>query len=72
MKESQKKANSKYLAKFDEFRIRMPKGKRAEYQAVAALTGESMNALILRLLEEEKEWRTAIAEGEKEAEIQSE
>ena len=50
--ESQKKASMKYLAeKTDEVRIRVPKGKKAEYQKQAQKYGLSLTAYITKLVE---------------------
>lgn len=48
--EQRKEANGRYLAKFDEIRIRMPKesGLKEAIAAHAQSRGESVNAFILR------------------------
>ena len=52
--ESQKNAIYKHLAeKTDRMDIRMPKGKKEEYKALAEKRGKSLNGLILELLENE-------------------
>ncbi len=51
--EASKKAVKKYLAKFDEIKIRVPKGKRDAYKALADAENVSLNQLIVNLLEEE-------------------
>lgn len=52
--ESQKNAIYKHLAeKTDRMDIRMPKGKKEEYKALAERKGKSLNGLILELLENE-------------------
>ncbi len=52
--EAQKKAIQKHLAeKTDRMDIRMPKGKKEEYKALAERRGKSLNGLILELLENE-------------------
>lgn len=53
--ESQKNASKKYLEKFDEVRIRMPKGKREQIKQHATEQGESMNAFVIRAIEETME-----------------
>lgn len=45
--EAQKKASVKYLEKLDEIRIRMPKGRKDNIKANAAVQGESMNQYII-------------------------
>lgn len=53
--EAQKKASIKYLAeKTDNIQIRVPKGKKAEYKAQAEAHGMSLNAYIVKLLENDK------------------
>lgn len=52
--EQRKEANGRYLAKFDEIRIRMPKeaGIKDAIAAHAESRGESVNAFILRAVEQ--------------------
>lgn len=51
--EAQKRATDKYLKEnTDLIRIRVPKGKKAEYQALADKHGKSLTAYISDLLEE--------------------
>lgn len=51
--EAQKNAIYKHLSeKTDRMDIRMPKGKKEEYRALAERKGKSLNGLILELLEE--------------------
>lgn len=53
--EAQKKASIKYLSeKTDDIRIRVPKGKKAEYKAQAEARGMSLNAYIIKLMEADK------------------
>lgn len=48
------KANRKYNEKaYDRISVTVPKGKKEEISAAAARTGESVNGLINRLLEEQ-------------------
>lgn len=50
---AQQKAVSKYMkANYDEIKIRIPKGQKEAVQAYAQEKGESVNALIWRLLQE--------------------
>ena len=51
MTESQKKANSKYHAKLDEIKIRVPAGKKDIYKSLAEKHGMSLNAFIVSLIE---------------------
>lgn len=52
--EAQLRANAKHLASLDEFKVRVPKGKKDEYKAQAAEKGLSLNAYIIKLLEADK------------------
>lgn len=52
LSETRKKANEKYFEKFDDIKVRAPKGKKDEYKALAVKNGMSLNALIIELLEE--------------------
>lgn len=52
--EAQKKANNKYFERFDDIKIRVPKGKKEEYKAQAAEQGLSLNAYIVQLIEADK------------------
>lgn len=49
---AQRKATDKYLEKFDELRIRVPKGQKAYIQAHCERQGESMNSFIIRSISE--------------------
>lgn len=66
--EQNKKSIQKYLAKFDEIRIRMPKesGLKEAIQQHAESKGESVNAFILRAIEETIRRDKAAANGEME------
>jgi predicted HicB family RNase H-like nuclease len=51
--EATKRAVKKYISeKTDEIKVRVPKGKKAEYMQLAADQGQSLNAVINRLLQE--------------------
>lgn len=53
--ERNKNAIKKYLAeKTDDIRVRVPKGKKEEYKALAASKGLSLNAYIIKLIEQDK------------------
>lgn len=53
--EAQKRANQKYNAKaYDQIKIVVPKGKREDYKAQAEAHGLSLNAYIVKLLEDDK------------------
>lgn len=50
---AQQKAVSKYMkANYDEIKVRIPKGQKEVVQAYAQKNGESVNALIWRLLQD--------------------
>lgn len=49
--QAQLKANAKYHEKFDDIKIRVPKGKREQYKEYAESQGKSLNALFIELLE---------------------
>ena len=51
--EQRKEANKRYLATLDEIRIRLPKGHKDLIKAAAERSGESVNAFIVRAIEEE-------------------
>lgn len=51
--QAQKEAAKKYIAeKTDEIKLRVPKGKKAEYMQLAAAQGQSLNAVINQLLQQ--------------------
>lgn len=47
---AQKRARGKYLAKFEQIRIRVPLGDREKIQEAAKADGKSVNAWILELI----------------------
>ena len=51
--EATRKAISKYHAKLDEIKVRVPKGERDKYKQYAESKGKSLNALIIELLEQD-------------------
>ena len=53
--EAQRKATDKYLEKFDEMRVRVPKGRKDTVKAHAERQGESLNAFINRAITETME-----------------
>ena len=52
---AQRKATDKYLEKFDEVRVRVPKGRKAEIKAHAEHCGESLNGFIIRAITNQME-----------------
>ena len=50
--EAQRKAAANYLAKLDEIRIRMPKGRKDEIKAHAETQGQSVNSFIIAAIDE--------------------
>ena len=54
--EAQKRANQKYCAKaYDQIKLIVPKGEREKIKAIAASKGLSLNAYIIKLIEQDKE-----------------
>ncbi len=53
--EAQLRSNAKHLANLDEFKVRIPKGKKAVYKAQAEAHGLSLNAYVVKLLEADKQ-----------------
>lgn len=49
--EYNKKYAQEYLKKFDEIKLRVPKGKREEYKAKAEAVGKSLNQYIVECIE---------------------
>ena len=60
---AQQRAVAKYMAaNYDEMKIRVPKGRRADFDAYAKEQGESVNGLVNRLMREaigmsEEDWK---------------
>lgn len=50
--EAQARAVKKHLATLDEYKVRMEKGKKAEYMEEAKKRGMSLNVFILEAIEE--------------------
>lgn len=62
--EYNKEYANKYLGKMDEIKVRMPKGRKATVEALAAESGQSVNGLINELLRAaagltEDEWKAS-------------
>ena len=53
--EAQVRAKKKYHDKFDDIKVRIPKGKRQEWQNHAASQNESLNGFITRAVSEAME-----------------
>ena len=53
--DARKRANDKYLGNQDEIKVRVPKGRKAEIQAVADAVGESLNKYIVTAIDERTE-----------------
>ena len=51
--DAQKKATNKYLEKFEDIKIRVPKGCRDKYKEYAASKDMSLNNLIISLIEKD-------------------
>lgn len=59
----------KYIGKFDELKIRVPKGRKATVEALATERGESVNGLVNSLLRAaagltEEQWKETTKEQE--------
>ena len=52
LSEAQANANKKYHEKFDDIKVRVPKGKRQEWKEHAAKQGGSLNGFIIRTVNE--------------------
>ena len=48
--EARSKANKKYHQKFDDIKIRVPRGERQVWQDFAASKGESLNTFVCRVV----------------------
>lgn len=55
LSDSQNRAAKKYQGKFDDIKLRVPKGDRAKLQEHAASKGESLNAFLVRAANEAME-----------------
>lgn len=53
LSEAQKRGNNKYLAKFDDIKIRVKQGYREQYKQFAQEQGKSLNAYFIELIERE-------------------
>ena len=53
--EARASANKKYHSKFDDIKVRIPKGQRQEWQEHASSQGESLNGFIIRAVSEAME-----------------
>lgn len=51
--QAQLKANSRYHNKFDDIKIRVPKGQREKYKQYAESRGLSLNQIIIKLMNED-------------------
>lgn len=54
--QAQNKATQKYiLNNYDEIKVRIPKGKKEKYKAMAAASGKSLNQYIIDCIEKGRE-----------------
>lgn len=60
--DAQRKATDKYLEKFDEIKIRVPAGRKAEIKAHAEKRGRSVNSFIIAAIDETMERDKAVDE----------
>ena len=51
---ARKRANDKYLAKLEPLPIRVPLGRKAEIQALAAAQGKSLNQYVVDAIDEQE------------------
>ncbi len=61
---AQRRATDKYLEKFDEIRVRIPKGRKEEIQAHCEARGESVNGFINRVILDALERENADVEAQ--------
>ena len=67
---AQQRAVAKYMAaNYDEIKVRVPKGRRADFDAYAKKQGESVNGLINRFMRDslgvsEEEWKHPVEDSQ--------
>jgi predicted HicB family RNase H-like nuclease len=61
--EARKRATAKYMKEnLDDIKIRVPKGERDKYKIQAAAAGMSLNAYIIKLMDDDRERLTKAIE----------
>ena len=53
--EAKRRGNARHLEKLDDIKIRVPKGERDKYKIQAAAAGMSLNAYIIKLMDDDRE-----------------
>nr|DAM49410.1 MAG TPA: Alginate and motility regulator [Caudoviricetes sp.] len=53
--EAKRRGNARHLEKLDDIKIRVPKGEREKYKLQAAAAGMSLNAYIIKLMDDDRE-----------------
>lgn len=53
--EAKRRGNAKHLKKLEDLKIRVPKGEREKYKLQAAAAGMSLNAYIIKLMDDDRE-----------------
>lgn len=53
--EAKRRGNARHLQKLDNITVRVPKGERDEYKLQAAAAGMSLNAYIIKLMDDDRE-----------------
>lgn len=53
--EAKRRGNARHLEKLDDIKIRVPKGERDKYKLQAAAAGMSLNAYIIKLMDDDRE-----------------
>ena len=60
--EAKRRGNARHLEKLDDIKIRVPKGERDKYKLQAAAAGMSLNAYIIKLMDDDRERLTEAIE----------
>lgn len=53
--EAKRRGNARHLQKLDNLTVRVPKGERETYKLQAAAAGMSLNAYIIKLMDDDRE-----------------
>lgn len=53
--EAKRRGNARHLKKLEDLKIRVPKGEREKYKLQAAAAGMSLNAYIIKLMDDDRE-----------------
>lgn len=60
--EAKRRGNARHLKKLEDLKIRVPKGEREKYKLQAAAAGMSLNAYIIKLMDDDRERLTEAME----------